>query len=98
LCSPITTCSANASSVPRELYLTTGQQVARRTLAQIKGLTATHLASGRCLPIPADIADTGTTVVGVSALENLAELKGAAQKRDSLLGNLNGIEMRRWTP
>jgi uroporphyrinogen decarboxylase len=45
-----------------------------------------------------DIADTGTAVVGVSALEGLAELKTAAKGRVSLLGNLNGIEMRRWTP
>jgi uroporphyrinogen decarboxylase len=56
------------------------------------------MASGRCLPIVADIADTGTAVVGVSMLEDLGELKAAAAKRVSLLGNLNGIEMRRWTP
>ena len=83
--------------VPRELYLKTGQQVARRTLARIKGPTATHLASGNGLPIIADIADTGTAVVGVSALEDLAELKAAAAGRVCLLGNLNGVEMRRWT-
>jgi uroporphyrinogen decarboxylase len=50
------------------------------------------------LPIIGDIADTGTAIVGVSALEDLAELKAAAKQRVSLLGNLNGIEMRRWTP
>jgi len=37
-------------------------------------------------------------VVGVSSLEDLAQLKAAAAGRVSLLGNLNGIEMRRWTP
>jgi uroporphyrinogen decarboxylase len=37
-------------------------------------------------------------VVGVSILEDLARLKAAAAGRVSLLGNLNGIEMRRWTP
>ena len=89
---------SSSTIIPRELYLKTGQQVAKRTLAQIKGPTATHMASGRCLPILPDIADTGTAVVGVSALENLAELKAAANKRVSLLGNLNCIEMRRWTP
>jgi len=35
--------------------------------------------------------------MGVSALEDLAELKAAAQGKLTLLGNLNGIEMRRWT-
>ncbi|NTV94056.1 MAG: methylcobamide--CoM methyltransferase MtbA [Thiobacillus sp.] len=89
---------SSTTNIPRELYLKTGQQVAKRTIARIQGPTATHLASGRCLPILADIADTGTAVVGVSILEDLAELKTAAHKRVSLLGNLNGVEMRRWTP
>jgi uroporphyrinogen decarboxylase len=89
---------SSPTNIPRDLYLRTGQQVAKRTIAQIKGPTATHLASGRGLSILSDIADTGTAAVGVSALEDLAELKLAAQGRVSLLGNLNGIEMRRWTP
>jgi len=88
---------SSTTNIPRELYLRTGQQVARRTLAAIRGPTATHMASGRCLPILSDIADTGTAAVGVSALEDLTELKAAANKRVSLLGNLNGIEMRRWS-
>ena len=88
---------SSSTNIPRELYLGTGQQVAKRTLARIKGPTATHMASGRCLPILGDIADTGTAVVGVSILEDLAQLKATAAGRVSLLGNLNGIEMRRWT-
>lgn len=89
---------SSTTNIPRELYLKTGWQVAKRTLAKLNGPTATHMASGRCLPIVADIADTGTAAIGVSALEDLHELKLAANKRVSLLGNLNGIEMRRWTP
>ncbi|MBK9441718.1 MAG: uroporphyrinogen decarboxylase family protein [Comamonadaceae bacterium] len=89
---------SSTTSIPRELYLLTGQQVAKRTISRIKGPTATHLASGRGLSILSDIADTGTAVVGVSGLEDLAELKTAAGGRVSLLGNLNGVEMRRWTP
>lgn len=89
---------SSVTAIPRDLYLRTGQQVAKQAIARIKGPTATHVASGRCLPIMGDIADTGTAVVGVSTLENLAELKTAAAGRVSLLGNLNGIEMRRWTP
>ena len=89
---------SSTTNIPRELYLGTGQQVAKRTLARIKGPTITHMASGRCLPILGDIADTGTAVIGVSVLEDLPRLKAAAAGRVSLLGNLNGIEMRRWTP
>lgn len=88
---------SSSTVIPRELYLKTGQQIAKRTLARINGPVATHFASGRCLPIVADVAATGTTAIGVSGLENLAELKAAAQGKLTVLGNLNGIEMRRWT-
>jgi len=88
---------SSTTNIPRELYLKTGQTVARQALSRIKGPTATHMASGRALPIIGEIADTGTAIVGVSALEDLAALKAAANGRVSLLGNLNGIEMRRWT-
>lgn len=84
--------------VPRALYLKTGHPVALRTLPRIQGPTATHLASGRALGIIDAIAATGTAALGVSALEDLAELKSAAAGRLTLLGNLNGIEMRHWTP
>jgi len=89
---------SSTTNIPHELYLQTGQEVARRTLSRIKGPTATHMASGRCLPIVDAIAATGTAVLGVSILEDLGELKTAANKRLTLLGNLNGVEMRRWTP
>ena len=88
---------SSSTNIPRELYLRTGQQVARRTLSRIQGPSATHMASGRCLPILGDIADTGTAAVGVSILEDLAQLKAVAAGRVTLLGNLNGVEMRRWT-
>lgn len=84
--------------VPRATYLRTGKQVALRTLARIQGPTATHLASGRSLALSDDLAETGTALVGVSCLEDLAELKAAAAGRFSLLGNLNGVAMRAWTP
>ena len=81
-----------------ERYLETGFKVAKRTIARIKGPTATHMASGRALPIAADIAQTGTAVLGCSVLEDLAELKEVCRGKISLLGNLNAIEMRHWTP
>lgn len=82
----------------KEMYLKTGFEVARRTIAQIKGPTATHMASGRCLPITDDIARTGTAIVGVSAEEDLEQLKTSCRNKLTVMGNLNGIEMRRWTP
>jgi len=84
--------------IPIEMYLRTGHEVAQRTLARIKGPTATHLASGRCLPIIDSLATTGTAVIGASILEDIGEIKQACRGKLTVLGNLNGIEMCRWTP
>ena len=83
--------------VSRDQFLHTGFEVARRVLGRINGPPATHLASGRVLPILNDIIQTGAAVVGVSCSENLAEIKSVCRGRISILGNLNGIEMRRWS-
>ena len=83
--------------IPRKDYLETGFQIAKRTIAKINGPTATHLASGRSLAIMDDLARTGTAIAGVSSLEDIAELKSAAKGKISLLGNMNGVEMCRWT-
>lgn len=84
--------------IPPDLYRRTGFAVAKKTLARIQGPTATHLASGRALPILGDIAQTGTAAVGVSSLEDLALIKSACRGKLTVLGNLNGIQMRRWSP
>ncbi len=84
--------------VPRDTFLKTGFEVAKEVIGAIEGPTATHLASGRSLAILDDLVLTGTSMVGVSCEENLAELKTAASQKLTILGNLNGIEMRRWTP
>jgi uroporphyrinogen decarboxylase len=83
--------------VSRDCFLRTGFEIARRTLGRIKGPPATHLASGRVLPIINDIIQTGAAVVGVSCLEDPAEIKAACRGKITVLGNLNGIEMRRWS-
>jgi hypothetical protein len=76
----------------------TGLRIARRTLAQLRAPAAIHFASGHCLPIAAELPETGAAVVGVSTEEDLRLLKQACRGRIGLLGNLNGIAMRRWTP
>jgi uroporphyrinogen decarboxylase len=88
---------SSSTIIPPELYRKTGFKVARRTLSRINGPTATHMASGRCLPIINDIVETGTAVVCTSVLEDLAEMKAACKNKISVLGNLNGIEMRNWS-
>lgn len=88
---------SSTTMIPRDRYLKTGFEVAKRTLARIKGPTATHFASGSCLNIADLLPQTGTAVVGVSVQEDLADLKAAFKNKLTVLGNLNGIEMRRWS-
>lgn len=89
---------SSTTIIPRELYLKTGFGIAKRTIARINGLTAVHMASGRCLPIVNDIARTGTAVIAVSVLEDLTEVKNLCKGKLAVMGNLNTVEMRRWTP
>jgi len=84
--------------VPKELYLETGFIIAKKTIGAIKGPTATHFASGRTMEIIDEVKETGTAVIGVSCLEDLSELKNLCKDKLTILGNLNGIEMSRWTP
>lgn len=88
---------SSSTIIPRGLYLETGFKVAQQTISRIKGATATHFASGNSLPIADLVPQTGTAVVGISSMEDLVKLKEAFKNKLSLLGNLNGIEMRRWT-
>lgn len=88
---------SSSTIIPPERYRTTGWEIARRTIARINGPTATHLASGRAMPIVDSLAETGTAIIGVSVHEELADLKAACRGKLTVLGGLNGIEMRRWT-
>jgi len=89
---------SSPTCVPPEFYRKTGMVVAKETIARIKGPTATHFASGRVLPVIDDLATTGTAIIGTSALEDIGVVKQACNRRLTVLGNLNGIGMRRWTP
>jgi len=88
---------SSTTIIPRDLYLKTGFEVAKDTISQINGPTATHFASGSCLALMGDLPQTGTAVVGVSSLEDLSALKREANQKLTLLGNLNAIEMRHWS-
>lgn len=88
---------ASTTNFPRDVYLRTGHRVTLDTLPRINGATAIHLGSGRGLSIAEDLAGTGAAGVGVSTLENLADWKSAVGSRLTLIGNLNGVAMRRWT-
>ena len=88
---------SSSTIIPPDLYRRTGNVVARRVLPAIHGPTATHMASGRSSSIIDDLAATGTAALAATVEENLADLKRRTVGRLTLLGNLNGIEMRRWS-
>lgn len=89
---------ASPTIIEKSTYLKTGYPLDCQTLAQIKGPTATHLASGISLPVLDEIIASKTAIIGFGQEDDVALLKARAQKRIALLGNLNGIEMVNWTP
>ncbi len=88
---------SSSTIIPPELYRKTGFKVAKSVISRINAPVATHMASGRCLPIISDIAKTGTSIICTSVLEDLGEIKNTCNGKISVLGNLNGLEMRHWT-
>ncbi len=91
---PLTSPTMTAPGV----HLEKGFAIARETLARIQSPTAIHLASGKALSVVDDIVTTGSAALGVSTSEDLRKVKVACQGKVTVLGNLNGIEMRRWSP
>ena len=87
---------AAPSIIPTELYSRTGFYIAQRTIRRINGFTGMGFASACCLPILDYIIQTGTKMIAVSFLEDIAEVKKKSYKKLALLGNLNNIEMCRW--
>lgn len=87
---------SSPTMTPRELFQTTGYQIAKRTILQFEGPAAIHLASGISLPIADLLSEIGAAAIGVSTQEDIAELKIAFKNKLTIIGNLNGVEMRRW--
>lgn len=83
--------------IPHDLYLTTGFEIAKRTFNQINGPIAALFASGRCMSLVENTVQAGAAMMGASVLEDLADMKNACRGRLTVIGNLNAIEMCRWT-
>jgi uroporphyrinogen decarboxylase len=88
---------ASSTIVSPRMYHDVAGRIATRTLSRIHGSVALNVASGRCLQIIGEMAQTGAVAVQVGPDEDLRELKRAAGGGVALLGNLNGIAMRRWS-
>lgn len=88
---------SSPSMIHPDLYRKYGAPLAKSTLAAINGPTASHFASGRVLPVVDELIGTGTQIIAASCLEDLAELKAQARGKVAVMGNLNGIEMAKWS-
>ena len=84
--------------IPKDKFIETGYSIGKSTISEINGPVALHLASGISMPISSELCNMGAAVLGVSVEENLVDLKSEYDGKINLLGNLNALEMRRWTP
>ncbi len=84
--------------IPKEKFIETGFEIGKRTIAKINGPVAIHHASGISIPIADELSQMGAGIIGVSTNEDLGDLKSAFKNKLTVLGNLNAVEMRRWTP
>ncbi|MHA1887226.1 MAG: uroporphyrinogen decarboxylase family protein [Promethearchaeota archaeon] len=88
----------SAEMIPPSLYLETGYQIAKRTVAQIKGPVVYHFASSssqKNLPKLIELPIKGTSI---SNKDNITECLKIMDKKAALLGNLSGIQLIHTTP
>ncbi len=80
------------------LYQARIAPVVRSTIPELGGPAAMHLASGRVGDRLDDIISAGAVACGFSCFDDVHQLAARAAGRISLIGNLNGIRMARWSP
>ena len=88
---------SSPSIIQRELFIELGLPLMTKAAETIDGPVAVHMASGRILPIMNEVMKTGVSVMGISGLDDIREIKQGSYGKVSILGNLNGIEMSRWS-
>lgn len=88
---------ASPLMVPRARYLALGLPALRRTIAAIHGPVAVSTASAPCAAVAEDLAGAGAVAVGVSAEDDLADVKARLRGRAAVMGNLSGVPMRTWS-
>jgi len=88
--------AASSTISPRSIYEKWGKGIATNFIKEVQAPVVTHLASGRGLDVVDLISQTGTIGLGVSAEEKLSDLKESCLNKMTIIGNLNGVEMRSW--
>lgn len=89
---------ASPTVLPTAMFTATGLPMMARAMAAINGPCAALLASGITTPVIDDLVASSAVILGASSDEDLTAVKRLADGRATVMGNLNGIEMRRWSP
>jgi uroporphyrinogen decarboxylase len=89
---------ASADVVSREVFHRVGLPVMHRTISAIKGPRVTMLASASVTDVLEDLLAAPAAMINVGVEDDLAAVKAATRGRAAIVGNLNSIQMRRWTP
>lgn len=82
---------------PTARYRELGLPSLRRTIAAIRGPVAVSTASAPCAQVAENLVEAGAVAVGVSSSEDLGAVKRRLRGRAAVMGNLDGLRMRRWT-
>lgn len=88
---------ASPLMVPRARYLEVGLPSLRRAIAAIRGPVSVATASAPCAAVAEDLVGAGAVGIGISALDDLADVKRRLAGRAVVMGNLDGLRMRRWS-
>lgn len=89
---------ASPTVLPTAMFTATGLPMMTRSMAAINGPCAALLASGITTPVIDDLIASSAVILGASSDEDLGAVKRLAAGRATVMGNLNGIAMRRWSP
>jgi len=85
--------------IPPEMFRKTGLIIAKDVIPKVPGPVISAFASANVLPILDDILTNGSVGIAIwaGAHEALKDIKKKCSHKLTLIGNLNGIEMRHWT-
>jgi uroporphyrinogen-III decarboxylase len=88
---------ASATLLSRPLFQTYALPTIKRVIGQIEGFVA-YEAVGRVEPFVGDLAEVGAIALLLGEEDDIARCKKAAGTKVGLIGNVNNMKLRRWSP
>ena len=89
---------ASTQLVAPRIFHDLGLPALRRFGAAIGAPFAVSTASAPIAAVANDLVDAGALMIGASDQDDLVALEAATSGKAVILGNLNGLRMRAWTP